>query len=297
MVVNPSGETTNSNGEYRFDQNMVRLGIGATTVGLLLFGSLGVVAGLQEGFLSKGPVISVFACLALFGAAIHISRHSGRTLRMTDDGILISDKHGTQICGLHWVELARVTERRRMAQLALWDKSGTRRVLVDQQYEKFALIRARILAEYAKVFSLKPLPIEFQNPSPMLLETLLFGLVGVFCAFGTWSTFRQGQLGLSVCFLSFATIYFVYLLNLYPRIAGPSGLFGDELVLRSLFKTEKLNRKDVSSVELQDIANPHGGTKFSFVLLNTRQNKQMRITSKFGSIPELYLTLRAWLQQ
>jgi len=220
MVINPSAEPTSSNGEYSFDQNMVRLGIGAATVGLLLFGSLGVVAGMQEGFSSKGPIISAFACLALLGAAIHISRLSGRTLGITDDRILIKDKHGDQVCALHWVELARVTERRRMAQLALWDKPGTRRVLVDQQYEKFQkfpLIRARILAEYAKVFALKPLPIEFQNPSSMLLETLLFGVFGVFCAFGTWSTLRQGQFGLSVCLLSFAAVCFAYLLNLYPR--------------------------------------------------------------------------------
>jgi len=41
-----------------------------------------------------------------------------------------------------------------MAQLALWDKSGARRVLIDQQYQNFAAIRDRVLAEYAKAFTL-----------------------------------------------------------------------------------------------------------------------------------------------
>ena len=105
---------------------------------------------------------------------------------------------------LHWVELARVTERRRMAQLALWDKSGTRRVLVDQQFENFAVIRSRILTEYAKVFALKPLPIEFRNSSPLLLESFVFGSVAAFCSWGSWSTYQQGQAGLSVILLCFA---------------------------------------------------------------------------------------------
>lgn len=296
MHNNPIAEAS-SNGEYRFDQNTVRMGLGATILGFLLFGSLGIVLGLQEGFKSKGLLIALIACLGLIAAAMHIARLSGRSLRITDDGILVCDKHGNEVSRLHWIELARVTERRRMAQLALWDKSGTRRVLVDQQFERFALIRARILAEYAKVFVLRPLPVEFRNPSPLLPETLLFGIVAAFCSYGSWSTYRQGQTGFSAILFSFALVGLLYLLNLHPRIAGPSELFGDRIILRTLFKTEQIYKKDISGVELQDIVNPHGGTKFSLVLLNVCGGKPLRITSKFGSIPEIYLTLRAWLQQ
>jgi hypothetical protein len=297
MADNPLSKADSSNGEYKFDQNVVRLGLGATIVGLLLFGSLGIVSGVQEGITSKGLLMCLLACLLLIGAAIHIARLSGRTLRISDDGISIRDKNGNEVSSLHWIELGRVTERRRMAQLALWDKSGTRRVLVDQQFENFALIRSRILAEYAKFFVVGPLPIQLRNPSPLLLETFLFGIVAAFCAFGTWTTYRQGQITLSAILLVFAAGSLVSLLKLYPRIAGPSELFGDRLILRSLFKTEKIYKKDVSSVELQDVSNPHGGTKFSFVSVTVCQGKPLRITSKFGSIPELYLTLRVWLEQ
>lgn len=296
MADNQISNVSDSDGEYKFDQNMVRLGVGATVVCILLFGSLGIVSGVQEGLTWRGSLIWLVACLVLSFAGFHISRLSGRTVRISGDGVWVRDKHGHEIGSIHWVELARVTERRRMAQLALWDKSGVRRVLVDQQYENFALIRSRLLAEYAKAFVSKPLPIEFQNPSPMLLETFLLGLFAMFCAFGTWSTYHQGHLGLSICLLSFAAVGFISLLNLHPRIAGPSGLFGDRLILRSIFKTEELERQDISSVELQDVANPRGGTKFSFILLNVRQGEPLRITSKFGNIPELYLTLRAWLE-
>jgi hypothetical protein len=297
MADNQFVEVSSSNGEYRFDQNAVRVGFGASTLGLLLFGSLGIVSGVQEGFTSKGPLIGLIACLGLIAAAIHITRLSRRTLRITDDGILICDKQGNEVGKLHWAELARVTERRRMAQLALWDKSGTRRVLVDQQFENFALIRSRILAEYAKVFVLRPLPIEFRNPSPAFLETFLFGIFTAFCAYGTWRTYHRGQVGLSVILFSFAVVGLVYSLSLHPGIAGPSELFEDRIILRSLFKTEKIYKKDVSSVDLQDVANPHSGTKFSFIQLKIRESKPLRITTKFGSIPELYLTLRAWLEQ
>jgi len=184
-----------------------------------------------------------------------------------------------------------------MAQLALWDKSGTRRVLVDQQFENFAVIRSRILTEYAKVFALKALPIEFRNSSPLLLESFVFGSVAAFCSWGSWSTYQQGQAGLSVILLCFAVASLLSLLNLYPRIAGPSELFGDRIVLRTLFKTENIYKKSVSGVELADVANPRSGTKFSFVILKITDGKPLRITSKFGSIPEIYLTLRAWLAQ
>ncbi len=148
--------------------------------------------------------MSLILCLGLIGALIHIARLSGRNLQISDDGILVRDKQGNQIGGLHWVELTRVTERRRMAQLALWDKSGARRVLVDQQFENFAVIRSRILTEYAKVFALKALPIEFRNSSPLLLESFVFGSFAAFCSWGWWSTYQQGQTGLSVILLCFA---------------------------------------------------------------------------------------------
>src|SRR5216683_860469 len=239
MCGNPFAEKDNSNRDYRFDANAVRVGLVAATIGLLLFGSLGIWAGVQEGFTSKGPIMSLILCLGLIGALIHIARLSGRNLQISDDGILVRDKQGNQIGGLHWVELTRVTERRRMAQLALWDKSGARRVLVDQQFENFAVIRSRILTEYAKVFALKPLPIEFRNSSPLLLESFVFGSVAAFCSWGSWSTYQQGQAGLSVILLCFAVASLLSLLNLYPRIAGPSELFGDRIVLRTHFKNHR----------------------------------------------------------
>lgn len=170
-------------------------------------------------------------------------------------------------------------------------------MLIDQQFENFAVIRSRILAEYAKVFALKPLPIQFRNPSPLLLESLIFGVFAAFCSWGAWSTYQQGQTALSVILSCFAVVGLLSLLNLYPQVAGPSVLFEDRLVLRTLFKTQEILRTNVASVELGDMANPHSGTKFSFVILKTIHGKPLRITSKFGSIPEMYLTLRAWLPQ
>jgi hypothetical protein len=160
--------------------------------------------------------MSVLLCLGLIGALIQIGRLSGRNLQLSDDGISVRNKQGNQIGNLRWVELARVTERRRMAQLALWDKSGARRVLVDQQFENFAVVRSRILAEYANVFALKPLPIEFRNRSPFLLESLIFGFFAAFCSWGAWSTYQQGQTGLSAILFCFAVVGLLLLLNLYP---------------------------------------------------------------------------------
>jgi hypothetical protein len=182
-----------------------------------------------------------------------------------------------------------------MAQLALWDKSGTRRVLIDQQYQNFAPIRQRILAEYAKAFTLKPLPIEFQRSNPVTYESVVFAMFSAFFGWIAWIAFQQGQRVAGAFFLCFVAASLVSLLNLYPRMRGPSMLFEDRIVLRSLFKTQEIYKKSMNGVEIGDVANPQGGTKFSLVILQVIGGKQLKITSKYGSIPEIYLTLRAWL--
>lgn len=96
-------------------------------------------------------------------------------------------------------------------------------------------------------------------------------------------------------FLCFVVASLVSLVNLYPQLRGPSVLFEDRIVLRSLFKTQEVCKKSVSGVEIADVANPQSGTKFSLVILQIIGGKQLKITSKYGSIPEIYLTVRAWL--
>jgi hypothetical protein len=202
---------------------------------------------------------------------------------------------GNQIGSLQWMELGKVTERRKMAQLALWDKSGARRVLIDQQYQNFVAIRYRILAEYAKAFTLNPLPIVFQRSNPVMYESFIFAMCSALFGWVAWIAFQQGQRLASTFFLCFVVASLVSLLNLYPQVRGPSVLFEDRIVLRSLFKTQEVYKKSVSGVEIGDVANPQSGTKFSSVILQVIGGKQLKITSKYGSIPEIYLTLRAWL--
>jgi hypothetical protein len=107
--------------------------------------------------------------------------------------------------------------------------------------------------------------------------------------------FQQGQRVAIVFPLCLAAASLVSLLNLYPQLRGPSVLFEDRIVLRSLFKTQEIYKKSVSGVEIGEVANPRSGTKFSSVILQIVGGKQLQITSKYGSIPEIYLTLRAWL--
>jgi hypothetical protein len=167
--------------------------------------------------------------------------------------------------------------------------------LIDQQYQNFAAIRYRILAEYAKAFTLKPLPIKLQRSNPVMYESVIFGICSALFGWGAWISFQQGQKVASAFLLCFVAASFVSLLNLYPQMRGPSLLFEDRIVLQSLFKTQEVYRRDVSSVEIEDVANPQSGTKFSLVILQVIGGKQLKITSKYGSIPEIYLTLRAWL--
>ena len=287
-----AAEIRNVNGVYKFDTGMIWTGLTAGGIGLLLCVGLGVAAAKQE---SKSVVLCLFISLLLVAFLMHVGRLSGRSLHVTDEGISVRDKKENQIGSLHWIELGKVTERRKMAQLALWDKSGARRVLIDQQYQNFAAIRYRVLAEYAKAFTLKPLPIEFQRSNPVTYESVIFAVCAALFGWVAWMACQQGQRVASAFFFCFAAASLVSLLSLYPQMRGSSVLFEDRIVLRSLFKTQEVYKKSVSGVEIGDVANPQSGTKFSSVILQVIGGKQLKITSKYGSIPEIYLTLRAWL--
>ncbi|HYL83300.1 MAG TPA: hypothetical protein VE263_03620 [Candidatus Angelobacter sp.] len=249
----------------------------------------------------SSPSISLMACLlfslGLLTALAHILKLSGRTLIISDDRIAVRNSRGNEIGNLYWSELGRVSERRKMAQLALWDKSGRRRVLVDKQFENFRAIRSRILDEYSKVFALQPLPIQLRNSSPMFYESFIFAGAAAFFSWVTWRAYQEGLKGLSAIPLCFSIGALFSLLGLYPQLGGPSELLEDRIVLRSLFRRQELYKTDVTGVELGDVANPRSGTKFSLVTLKSTGGNTLKITSKYGSIPEIYLTLRAWLAQ
>lgn len=280
------------NGVYKFDSGIIWMALIAGSIGLLLCLGLGIAAAKQG---SRSALLCLPIALLLFAFLVHVARLSGRSLQVNDQGVSVRDKKGNPIGGLQWTELGNVTERRKMAQLALWDKSGARRVLIDQQYQNFDAIRYKVLAEYAKAFALKPLPITFQRSNPAIYESVIFALGSALFCWVAWMAFQQGQRGVSAFLLCFAAASLVSLLNLYPQMRGPSVLFEDRIVLRSVFKTQEVYKKSVRGVEIGDVANPQSGTKFSLVILQTVGGSPLKITSKYGSIPEIYLTLRAWL--
>ena len=287
-------ENQSINGVYKFDSELIWTGLIAASMGLLLSVGLGIAAATQG---SKSAVLCLLISVLLVALLAHIGRLSGRSLQVSDEGVSVLDKKGNQIGGLDWRELGKVTERRKMAQLALWDRNGARRVLIDQQYENFAAIRSRVLAEYANAFTLKPLPIEFQRSNSVMYESVVFAVSSALFGWVAWMAFQQGQPIASAFFLCFVAASLFSLLNLHPQLRGPSMLFEDRIVLRSLLKTQEVYKKSVSGVEIGDVANPRSGTKFSLVILQILGGKQLKITSKYGSIPEIYLTLRAWLAQ
>src|SRR5216683_2301915 len=135
-------ESRHVNGVYQFDSGVIWLDLIAGNIGLLLCVGLGIAAA-KEG--SALAVLCLLVSVLLIAFLVHVGSLSGRSLQVSNEGVSVRDKKGNQIGSIHWIELGRVTERRKMAQLALWDKSGVRRVLIDQQYQNFATIRLRIL--------------------------------------------------------------------------------------------------------------------------------------------------------
>ena len=287
-----SSDSRNVNGVYKFEPGVIWIGFIAGGIGLLLCLGLGIVAARQG---SKSGLLCLPISLLLLAFLSHIGRLSGRSLLVSDEGCSVRDKKGNPISKVRWADLGSVTERRKMAQLALWDRSGVRRLLIDQQYQNFAAIRSRVLAEYAKAFTLKPLPITFQRSNFVTYESVIFALGSALSCWLAWMTFRQGQRGASILFVCFAVASLLSLLNLFPQLRGPSVLYEDRIVLRSLFGTQEVQKRSVRTVEMEDVANPQSGTKFSLVILQIVGGKPLKITSKYGSMPEVYLILQAWL--
>jgi hypothetical protein len=284
-----------SDGIYKFNRGYKWLILVAGSLFILLIvGSL-ILASIRHETLSlKLIALAVLELAGVIAAMFYVEGRSQRTLQIDDEGIFVRDSRGNEIRGIRWIELSRVGEGRAMGRLALWDRSGTRRVLVDQQFEPFTAIRSRILDEYAKVFTPRPLPMEFRPSHWLNAQSVLIGS-GV--AFFVWAAYKADQdhaRGPAMLLAGFAILSLVALLNLYPQLRGPSLLFQDRIVLRNLFRTRELFKKEITGIALKDVSNS-SGTRFSLINLQTTSGKQLKITFVYGDIPEMYLTLRAWL--
>jgi hypothetical protein len=291
----PESSSHRGNGIYEFDRGTLQICLIAGTVGTLFFGFLAIMVGRQEGFSRASSIVGWLFSAACVALSVYLARLFGRTLQISDDGVSVRNKSAEAIGDLRWDELGHVSERRTMGQLALWDKLGRRRVLIDQQFENFGTIRSRVLAEYAKVFILKPFPIEFRNPNLLAFNSVILAVCAAFFAGISWMAFAQGQKGPGMILLGFLILTLLSILNLYPQLGGPSVLFVDRIVVRSLFRTSELYKANVASVEIEDVANSRSGTKFSLVVLRDVNGKRLKLTSRYGSVPEMYLTLQAWL--
>jgi len=284
------GEAKAVNGLYRFDSTSIWMAGTFAAIGFVM--GLVITATASQSpapvlVLCTGIILSVAAIASLF----HFFKLSGRVLQLSNDGISIRGRSGNEIGSIRWSELGNVTERRKMVQLALWDRTGARRVLVDGQYENFDLIRSRILDEYARTWTPKTLPMEFRSTKLFCAEAVVIGAGAVLMSWGGWSSWRQEQLATSIGLFCFAAFCVVGCLNLYPQLRGPSVLFEDRLVLRSLFRTREIYRRDVSSVRIGDLRG------YSILTLQTMAGNQILINARYGSIPDIYLNLKAWLAE
>jgi hypothetical protein len=282
-----------SNGVYKFYHGYKWLILIVGSLDVLLIGSPLTVGSIRQELSSRLIALGIVELAAVVAAMVRVLRRSKRALQINDEGIFIRDGQGNEISGIRWIELCRVSERRVMGRLALWDQNGTLRVLVDQEFKPFAAIRSRVLDEYAKVFTPRPLPMEFRTSHWLSAQSLLMASGAAFFVWASWKANQDNARGPAMFLGVFAILCLVALLNLYPQLRGPSLLFEDRIVLRSLFRTRQLYKKEITGIELKDVSNSTG-TKFSLITLQTAAGKQVKITFVYGDIPEIYLMLRAW---
>jgi hypothetical protein len=121
--------------------------------------------------------------------------------------------------------------------------------------------------------AIKPLPMEFRRSNPVTYESVIFAMCTAAFGWLAWMAFQQGQRVASAFTLCFAAAH---------------------LCCEVSLRHKRFTRR-VSGVEIGEVANSRSGAKFSLVILQIVGGKQLKITSKYGNIPEGYLTLRAWL--
>jgi hypothetical protein len=283
-----------SNGIFKFDRGYKWLIFVVGSADVLLIGGALSVGSIRHELNPRLAALAIVELVAFVAAMVYVARRSRRELQITDDGIFIRDGRGNEISGIRWIELGRVSERRVMGRLVLWDQGGIRRLLVDQQFRPYTTIRARILDEYARVFTPKPLPVEFRSSHPFNSQSILMALSTAFLVWAAWKANQDNARGPALLLAGFAILSVTSFLSLYPQLRGPSLLFENRIVLRSLFRTRELYKNEITGIELKDMSNS-SGTKFSFIDVQTAAAKPLKITFVYGDIPEMYLTLRGWL--
>lgn len=291
------GNASTGNGVYAFDSSTKWAYLTIATIGLFFFSTVSLLAAREEHFGLGIWILGLGLCAPCIYVVVATLISSQRTLEINDIGVFLRNKKQRELRSLRWPELGKLTERRRWGQLVLWDKAGARRTVVDQQFERFSIIRSRLLDEYAKVFQVKPFPTSFGTELVLHYETVIY-LVGLmFCGWMIRISYHQGEPIAAVFFWGLMLVILYCFLNLYPQLRGQSELYADRLILHAAFKTDEVFKRDVTGVEITDVTNARSGTKFSLILLHTTSGKDIKVTSKYGSIPEIYLTLRSWLNR
>jgi hypothetical protein len=285
-----------TNGAYKFDLGYTWFVLIGGTLALLLILGAFVAATSRNQTVGLGLAVAGALCVvALIVAIASVVKSSSRTVQVNDDGIWVQDKRGNGIGGLHWGELAKVTASNKMAQLLLWDGAGRRRVVIDRNVENFARIRGRILKEYARVFTFGLLPFEFRRSNFWTLDGIACVVAAVVMGLVSFRVYLRGQPGSGILLLLlFAIPLSLYFLRINPQFFGPSQLFEDRIVLSGLFRKRVMYKEDVTGVEIVDFSAGKSGTS-SMIVVTARNGMQLKILQRYGNLPDIYLTLQAWL--
>jgi hypothetical protein len=288
--VCPKKELENdTNGVYRVDPSYVRIGTVSGWLGLILFSGFGIA--MFKESLGLAFAFGLFSALFIW-FLIQVRQAARRSLQVSDQGVSVSQQDGTPIGAITWSELSKVNERRAMQQLVLRDSSGNPRVLIDYQYEYFYALRERVFAECARNFILKPLPILLNRAGTALGLLIPAALLGL----PLWMIFmrdRHKHTPNPVSWVILIGFGIWVLLELNHQLGGPSEILEDRLVLRSVFKSLEIFKKDITAVDIIEVANR--GNVSLLIRLEIVGRQPLTIGGRYGDIPEIYLTLRKWL--
>jgi hypothetical protein len=124
--------------------------------------------------------LAVLAVLML-AYAVHILKISGSVLEISGLGIRRRENDGSETF-IAWQDMGALKDRDFMQQLAVHDRAGIKRLLLDYQFEGFDLISARLLAEREKYVQYA-FPAVFKRHSnlPDAGHVVLFVVIVIFC--------------------------------------------------------------------------------------------------------------------
>lgn len=248
--------------------------------------------------------MAVLAALSLLYAR-HLYRISKSVIEITSAGISRKEADGL-LTNIQWGEIGRILERGFMQQLAIADRPGSKKVLIDYQFDGYDVIRKRVFDEYEKRMTVT-YPVVFGRPGIGGQYTaMILILAGIAAAVFFLGGKTDPAMEIVVMACITAPLLILFLVDMFRTIkqveidrggfklkkltGGPEVLFSEITDIE--YKYISANYRYSGSLEYYFIDKSGAGQKKPVIVITRNDGKKYTITTSAGPLPEIFICLK-----